>query len=282
MNAEIPRPIRPVLCGIPETTLWTLHDRAAEAARPDGILHDPHAIRMRNALMIDWIARFGAADGSFAGRSRAIDTLLTDWLSRHPDGMVISIGEGLETQSRRVDNGTCSWLSVDLPEVIALRRQMLPDTERFRSLGVDALDTGWLEAIDPSRPCLFLMQGLLMYFPPNRVAPLLRHMTKRFPASMLIFDTVPVWFATLTAHGLHKTPLFTVPRMRWGIDRDRIGPTLACWSLSRPLHLIPYGAVRGRSWMASLALSPQNRLISSQGRRFSRDRLPVIVTLPPA
>jgi O-methyltransferase involved in polyketide biosynthesis len=32
----------------------------------------------------------------------------------------VSLGEGLETQGRRVDNGRLRWLSVDLPDAIRL------------------------------------------------------------------------------------------------------------------------------------------------------------------
>ncbi len=34
------------LTGIPETMLWTLHNRAEEARRPDGFLHDPDCVRI--------------------------------------------------------------------------------------------------------------------------------------------------------------------------------------------------------------------------------------------
>ena len=34
------------LDGVSETTLWTLYQRAAEAARPDCVLHDPMAVEL--------------------------------------------------------------------------------------------------------------------------------------------------------------------------------------------------------------------------------------------
>jgi hypothetical protein len=34
----------------------------------------------------------------------------------HPDGCVVSLGEGLATQSRRGDNGRMQWLPIDLPD----------------------------------------------------------------------------------------------------------------------------------------------------------------------
>ena len=73
-------------------------------------------------------------------------------LQLHPDGCIVSLGEGLETQGRRVDNGRMRWLSVDLPDAIRLRERFLPSIERFRHLSLSALDPAWMEAVDPSDP----------------------------------------------------------------------------------------------------------------------------------
>ncbi len=104
--------------GVSETMLWTLYDRACEARRPDGILKDPDSVRICNAIDYDFVRRFGEPVGSFAARAARIDQLLTRWLERHPDGLVVSLGEGLETQAHRVDNGQMQWITVDLPAAI--------------------------------------------------------------------------------------------------------------------------------------------------------------------
>lgn len=38
--------MRAKLTGIPETTLWTLHNRAYEAAREDAIIQDDRAVEI--------------------------------------------------------------------------------------------------------------------------------------------------------------------------------------------------------------------------------------------
>ncbi|MDI1431347.1 hypothetical protein QHF89_17765 [Polyangium sorediatum] len=58
------------LTGIPETMLWTLHNRASEAKRPDAILRDPDAIRIYESVRYDFERSFGKPDGSHAMRSR--------------------------------------------------------------------------------------------------------------------------------------------------------------------------------------------------------------------
>src|SRR5262249_45932143 len=121
--------IIPAVSGLPQTMLWTLHNRVSEAKRPDGILHDPDAIRIYDDIDYDFERIFGKADGAHAARAAAIDGVVRQWLGDHPDGFIISIGEGLETQVRRVDNGRMRWLSVDIPEAIQLRERFLLPTD---------------------------------------------------------------------------------------------------------------------------------------------------------
>jgi hypothetical protein len=97
--------IVPDLAGVSVTMLWSLHNRASEAKRPDGILHDPESIYIQSAIDYDFARHFGDPLGSLAARAVEIDRALRSWLDRHPEGIVVSLGEGLETQSRRVDNG---------------------------------------------------------------------------------------------------------------------------------------------------------------------------------
>jgi O-methyltransferase involved in polyketide biosynthesis len=128
--------IVPDLAGVSVTMLWSLHNRASEAKRPDGILDDPESIYIQSAIDYDFARHFGDPLGSLAGRAAQIDLALRSWLDRHPEGIVVSLGEGLETQSRRVDNGRMRWLSVDLPDAIRLRERFVctdPPFPRVRS-----------------------------------------------------------------------------------------------------------------------------------------------------
>lgn len=219
----------PDLHDVPETMLWSLYHRATEARRPDAVLTDPDSVRIMDGLDYDFAAHFGVSGGSLAGRAAQIDRCIAQWLVRHPDGLVVSLGEGLETQSRRVDNGRMRWLSVDLPEAIHLREIFIPPTDRFRHLPMNALDPGWIAAVDPTAPVLVVAQGLLMYLEPDAVATLLATMAARLPGAGLVFDTIPPWLSRLTALGLHQTIHYRLPRMPWGVARDDIEPTLRRW-----------------------------------------------------
>lgn len=236
----------PALSGVPETMLWPLYHRAVETRRPDGVLHDPDSLRIMQALDYDFAGHFGPPGGSLAVRAASIDQALGAWLRDHPDGQVVSLGEGLETQSRRVDNGRVRWLSVDLPESIALRERFLPPTRRFRHLAMSALDPGWMAGVDRAAPVFVVAQGLLMYLPPEAVQGLLAAIAAGLPGAWLVFDTVPPWLSRLTLRGFQQTPRYRLPPMPWGIARDAIGPTLRRWCPGIGLvELLPYALPRG-------------------------------------
>lgn len=241
--------VSPHLSGVSETMLWALYNRATEAGRADGVLTDPDSISIHRAIDYDFGKHFGDPLGALAARGACIDQALRQWLAIHPDGLVVSLGEGLETQVRRVDNGRMRWLSVDLPDAIRLRAHFLPPTDRFRHLAVSALDPSWMKEVDPSHGVFIIAQGLLMYLRPEPVRALLCLIADRFPGAELVFDVVPRWFSRLTMIGLKQTPHYRLPDMPWGINRNELLPALRRWHprLSKGVFLdyrVPRGLFR--------------------------------------
>jgi O-methyltransferase involved in polyketide biosynthesis len=238
--------IAPCLTGVSETMLWSLHNRACEARRHNGVLEGPRTITIHDAISYDFHQHFGTPGGSLAARAAQIDDTLRQWLSSHPDGLVVSLGEGLETQASRVDNGHMRWLSVDLPHAIALREQFITPTERFSHLGASALLPGWMDHVDPASGLCVIAQGLLMYFQPSLVSQLFCSIAARFPGATMVFDTVPTWFSRLTLNGLQQTPHYRLPPMPWGIDQDQIEATLKSWHPGlADIEFLNYRAPRG-------------------------------------
>ena len=245
-DALAARHLAPDLAEVSETMLWALHNRATEAGRQDGILVDPDSVRIRNELDYDFAGRFGDPAGSLAVRAAEIDRALRRWLERHPSGFVVSLGEGLETQVRRVDNGRLRWLSVDLPEAIRLRERFLTPTDRFHHIGVSALDVTWMDAVDSSAGVFIVAQGLLMYLESEAVHQLYSCIADRFPGAEMVFDVVPRWFSHLTLLGWRQTPLYRLPPMPWGINRDELEPTLRRWHPRlNGVEFLNYRAPRG-------------------------------------
>ncbi len=221
--------VRPALADVSETMLWALHNRATEAKRRDGVLVDPEGARIHDMIDYGFTRHFGEPAGSLAARAAAIDRTLRLWLERQPDGMVVSLGEGLETQRQRVDNGRMRWLSVDLPDAIRFRERFLTPSDRFRHFAGSALDPAWMDAVDATSGVFVVAQGLLMYLEPEQVRRIFVGIADRFPGAEIVFDAVPCWFSHLTLLGLNQTPHYRLPAMPWGIDRDQLEPTLRRW-----------------------------------------------------
>ncbi|HEX5496404.1 MAG TPA: class I SAM-dependent methyltransferase [Mycobacteriales bacterium] len=215
------------LDAVSETLLWTLYYRASEARRPDGVLRDPLAAELTDRIDFPFESRFGRAGSVTAQiqglRARCFDEQVRWFLAGHPDGTVVALGEGLETQFWRVDNGRVRWLTVDLPEVTALRRRLLPDppSGRVRALAGSATDLGWMDRVDATRGVLVVAQGLFMYLPPEQVRRLVAACAQRFPGGGLVFDAVPHWFAKATASGrVRASTGYRAPPMPWALDVD--------------------------------------------------------------
>lgn len=257
------------LTGVPETMLWTLHNRASEAARPDAVLRDAEAVRVYRAIDYDFERSFGPPDGSHALRSLVFDRALRPWLSAHPGGTVVELACGLETQFSRVDDGRVRWVCVDVPAAIDVRERYLPPSPRCRHIARSALDLAWLDEVDPSEGVFVTAQGLLMYFDPTAVERLLSGIAARLPGVTLMFDTIPPWFSRKTLAGYQRTPHYRTPPMPWGVTRRALPKLLDRWMPSVvSVDLIPYGYLRGVAGLV-LPLATRTPLV--------RELLPCVV-----
>lgn len=216
------------LSAVPETLLWNLYHRAFAAQDPASAFDDPRAVALVDSVDFPFDETFGPPSPFLAQgqalRVTAFDTVVRDFLAEHPDGTVVALGEGLETQFWRVDNGRMHWLSVELPETAAVRRELLPDGERRRTLACSVLDPAWIEEVDTTRGVLLTAQGLLMYLRPTEVRELLARCAEHFAGGALVFDAVPRWFSARTAQGAMTTAQgYTAPPMPWGMDAGELG-----------------------------------------------------------
>lgn len=219
------------LHGIERTLLVPLACRALEASRPDAIIDDPRSLVVYNALggSPDFLMGMSGHD-LFASvmRVRQFDTYARTFLAIHPGGLVVDIGCGLDTRFDRLDDGQMAWLGLDLPGVIELRRKLLPDVERCKTIAQSMFDLTWLDAVARfEKPTIFLAEGIFPYFSTRDMKPMLTAMARRFPAAELVFDALaPLmgWFHNLTHSVLRRSGT----RVRW----DAKVPTeLEAWGL---------------------------------------------------
>jgi O-methyltransferase involved in polyketide biosynthesis len=205
------------LDGVPETMLIPLWNRASDAGGPDPLLDDPMAVELVRRIDYDFAGRFGRPSVTHAIRSRYSDELIRRFLARHPAAVVVALGEGLETQLWRVDDGSVRWYSIDLAPAVAARRRLLPAHPRNVPIEGSALDLAWLDAVPAGVPVFVSAAGLLMYFQPSEVATLLRAIAGRFAGGELFFDSIPPWFSRKTLRGWALSTRYTAPPMPFGL-----------------------------------------------------------------
>ena len=183
--------------GVPETLLWTLYHRAVEARRPDAVLRDPKGVELVGRLDYPFEERFGRGRlGQWqALRVQCFDREIRRYLIEHPGATVVALGEGLETQFWRVDDGRVRWVGVDVPQTVELRVRLLPDAPRRRSVAGSALDLRWMDQVEGPGPVLVTAQGLLMYFELPDARRLISACAERFAGGALLFDAMPKWLS---------------------------------------------------------------------------------------
>jgi O-methyltransferase involved in polyketide biosynthesis len=250
------------LAGVPETLLWTLYYRAQEAARPDAVLADPLVVQLVQRIDYPFLERLGQGvrRAQWQGlRARTFDQAISEFLAAHPGGTVVALGEGLETQFWRVDDGRAHWVGVDLPETATLRRQILPAHDRRRQFDISVLDEAWMDEVDPTRGVMITAQGLLMYLPRDDVHRLITCCAARFPHAQMVFDAVPHWTSSVTTRGqaAPRTTTMPAPAMPWFMNQREAAAVRALPGVESVQRLHP---PRGRGPLYSLLLPLADRL----------------------
>jgi O-methyltransferase involved in polyketide biosynthesis len=186
----------PNLSGVAETLLITLYIRAMESQRPDALIKDERAEALVCQLDQESLRKTLALTDDFSRvavilKGHEFDRFAQDFLTRHPDAVVVHIGCGLDTRFERLDNGRVEWYDLDLPDVIELRRKLVGgEGPRHHFLACSVLDGAWLDTVSAhqQRPFLFLAEGVFMYFEEAQVKSLVLTLRDHFPGAELVFD----------------------------------------------------------------------------------------------
>ncbi|MFD9113813.1 class I SAM-dependent methyltransferase [Streptomyces bottropensis] len=264
--------LEPVMDGVGETALWTLYHRSLAARDPACGLTDPKALELVQTLGHPFTRRFGTDNRGWARgmavRAHCYDREVRAFLARHPRGTVVCLGEGLETQFWRVDNGMVQWLGVELAEPAALRRRLLPDTDRRRTVTCSLSDERWMREVDASHGVLVLAQGVLMYMAWERVRALVQACAARFPGAGLVFDTPPSWFTAGVVQSRFRYPArYRPPPMPWGMRPARLRELRACPGVTAALQVpVPRGT--GLWWGRAVPVVDRVPVLRSYGPLF--------------
>jgi len=219
--------VDPALNGVAETLLIPLYNRAMESQRPDAIMKDEKAVALVKQMSYDFdqVRKIRVFEANKVARimlTREIDRYARDFLSRHPEAVVVHIGCGLDSRFERVDNGKVEWYDLDLPDVIGLRRKFIGDEgERYHLLGCSVLDDAWMETlkVHSQRPFLFLAENVFVYFKEAQVKTLVLRLRDHFPGAELVFDGWTPFFVWLGNRQLSSSKFAGL--LHWGFWRSQ-------------------------------------------------------------
>ena len=150
-------------------------------------------------------------------RAEKLDTYAQAFHQRNPNGLILHLGCGLDSRCLRVAHEQATWIDLDMPDVIALRRKLYPENEGYKMIASSVTDLTWLDQVeDQKQPVLVIAEGLLMYLHENEIQDLFRALQARFPGCQVAFDA----FSQFTTDRIKNHPSLkkTGAEIHWGID----------------------------------------------------------------
>ena len=192
-------------------TLWVPLVVRAQAGIWNPLL-DPQDQHARDVLARCGEARTGhVTDAPTAlnilWRTQKIKELASQFFEHFAHVQGVNLGAGLSNYFQWLDNGQNRWIDVDLPDVVALRQQLMPDTpERVQLRCDDLRQAGWWNRLGLQRenhhnPLLLISEGVLMYMKPAEVKAFFHEIGEHAPeGTELLCDFIsPI--------GIGQTPL---------------------------------------------------------------------------
>lgn len=211
---------------VAETLLITLYMKHLENQRENTSFHDPNASQLVNAIDYDF-DKFRSSKATYAGviaRSLYFDQVITEFVDINQNPVVINLGCGLDSRAERISlasDAKVTFYSVDLPEVIEIREQLLKPNFNEHYINGSALETDWLEGIikgHPDSAFIISIEGVMMYLTEQQIEKAMKGFVSKLRDAELLFDVVNVWM------GNHSNVQDSVKkvkaRFRSGFDDD--------------------------------------------------------------
>ena len=178
------------LSGVPETMLQTVYARAKES-RGRGAIHDAKAEEIIEKLDYN----FSLADKDTAmhsgviARTIVLDRMTKEWLASHPGAVVVNIACGLDTRCYRM-SGNAHWYNLDLPETMAVREKLLPESGTISQIAMSAMEDWGSEISEQNVQVLIVIEGLTMYLNAKNVQQIFAVISSRFSQATIFVETM--------------------------------------------------------------------------------------------
>ncbi|PID94224.1 MAG: hypothetical protein CSA95_04085 [Bacteroidetes bacterium] len=178
---------------VEETLLLPLWGRAYETQKKNPRIIDNKAVEIMSKLDYDFsdIAKTQTiSQHGWVARCMHMDKLVEEFITKYPEATIVNIGCGMDTTFSRVDNGQIRFYELDLPDVIALRKNFYADSERHQSIASSFLETEYFKQIAVKKGLLFLAGGVFMYFTEEQMKTFFKQVADSFPKCDFYFDAL--------------------------------------------------------------------------------------------
>ena len=204
------------LSGVPETMLQTLYARAKETC-PRGAIRDEKAAALVERIDYDFSLadKDAAMHSGVIARTIVLDRLVEGFLAQHQSAAVVNLACGLDTRCYRVE-GYGRWYNLDLPETMAVRAELLPESGKITQLAMSAMDD-WSAAVEErDAPALVIIEGLTMYLSERDVQRIFEVIAARFPRVTVLVETMSPAVVTPLQGEIHRGQRCTLHMGRRG------------------------------------------------------------------
>ena len=178
------------LSGVPETMLQTVYARAKET-KTRGAITDNKAVELIDRLDYDFSMadKDAAMHSGVIARTIVLDKLVKTYLAGHGGAVVVNIACGLDTRCYRM-SGYSHWYNLDLPETIAVREKLLPESRKISQIAMSAMDDWGGEIKGTSTDVLVIIEGLTMYLSESDVKRIFDVIAARFDRATVLVETM--------------------------------------------------------------------------------------------
>jgi len=200
------------LGGVAGTLLFPLWGRAQLSKEYSSLFYDAKAVELVEKILASTIDYDISADdmlfggvvfnisrkgnllpifGLIALTAKQFDDKIKTYITEHPHASVVNIGAGLDATFYRVDNGSIHWYDLDLPAVIDVRKQLLPEPDRVTYIAKSLLDPSWCKDIAYTEDGVFMIaDGVLQYLEESEIKQFFSMLADNFPDGEIVFTAM--------------------------------------------------------------------------------------------
>jgi O-methyltransferase involved in polyketide biosynthesis len=151
-------------------------------------------------------------------RARQCDSILKAYIAQYPRASVVDLGAGLDTAFYRIDNGLIDWYDLDLPDVIAVRKQLLPETDRVHYIAKSLFNMSWCDDLINKDNGVFALAGAVLgYFNEARVKKFFSALADRLPGGQMAFTAYSPRELLLINKSLQRVGMKSTA-MKWALQ----------------------------------------------------------------